>query len=301
MPERTPSKRAEVHRMLKVTDPPQEGRDVANLQRAAAERLRARGITRHELPVPVHGHFTHATAVACVEASYWLGLRSDTYLHRENGGLTCSEGAQRIIRDPDTRDAQQRDRAKERAANLKDAPRYADQLRKDAAASPRNGARAALSFAEAQIGTTEQPPGSNWGPKISTWIKATGYTSPVPWCGCFVNACVIAAGVPSGVGWVGYTPAIVAHAKAGTDGWTWHGPSDGKPGDLALFDSGPGGDIAVHVGLVEKKLSDSSYQTIEGNTSSGSSGSQANGGGVFRRTRSTTGGFHIIGFARPPY
>ena len=93
----------------------------------------------------------------------------------------------------------------------------------------------------------------------------------------------------------------MAHAKAGRDGWSWH-TSDGKPGDLALYDDGPGGAIAVHVEIVRAKLSATRYSTYGGNTSAGSSGSQSNGGMVARHDdRSTTGGFHITGFARPPW
>lgn len=295
-----------VHRELFVDRPPQEGRDVANLQRALRDRLEARGITRDELVVPDHGKFTHATWVGCVEAGHWLGLRSDTYLatRRDPGGLggragRATEGLQRIVRNPDERTAEQLERARVRAKHLSDAPRFADLLRTGQPAAAA-GPEAACKWALEQVGTTENPPGSNWGGRIEDWIRATGYTSPVPWCGCFVNAALIRAGLPTGSGWIGFTPAIVARARAGTGGWSWHGPESGRRGDLALFDT-PGGDPAVHVGLVLARLDASTYDTVEGNTSSGSGGSQDNGGGVFKRRRSTGGTFRIIGFARPPY
>lgn len=58
-----------------------------------------------------------------------------------------------------------------------------------------------------------------------------------------------------------------------------------QPGDIVIFDWPGSSDGANdHVGFVE--LNRSSYiQTIEGNTSSGASGSQGNGGVVARRTR----------------
>lgn len=290
-----------VHRDFVVLDPPLQGRDVANLNRAVKERLDARGV---DVPTPTHDKFTHAAAVAAVEAGYFLGLLSETYLKRERVGdeprLMLTEGAQAIIRDPDKRSAEQLARAKERQGQLERGPRYYEDLAHAAGITSGKGAAAALKFARDQIGTVERPPGSNWGPKIEGWIRAAGYTSPVPWCGCACNAFVMAGGVPSGAGWIGYTPAIVAHAKAGKGGWSWHGPTSGQPGDLVLFDT-PGGDPAVHVGMVEKKINDATYQTIEGNTSSGSGGSQSEGGGVFRRQRSTQGHFRIIGFARPPW
>lgn len=296
---RRPSKDPDVHRDLIVDDEPMLGRDVANLNRATRARLKARGLT-DDVPSPTHDKFTLAAALAAIEAGHWLGARSDTYLRTKQGGRVCTEGLQRMIREPDERSGTQLERAKVRRQHADGSPAVYDKLAKEAGATGK-GTEAALRFAVAQIGTTESPAGSNDGPKIRQWWRLSGYASPVPWCGCFVNACIIAGGCDNGRGWaIGFTPAIVAHARRGAGGWSWHGPSEGRRGDLALFDT-PGGDIAVHVGIVEKRLSGSSYQTIEGNTSSGNSGSQSNGGGVFRRQRSTGGNFHIIGFARPPW
>ena len=293
--DRIPSKDPTVNRPLIVVSPPMAGRDVANLQRAVRTRLQTRGI---DVPVPDHGKFTLATALACIEAQYFLGLRSDTYLKKDkHGHRVVTEGAQLVIRDPESREQVQLDRAKERQAQLERGPRFYEELAQELGLTG-SGAGDAIAFARKHIGTKEQPAGSNSGPKITPWCRAAGYMGAVPWCGCWVNACVMAGGVPSGAGWIGFTPAIVQRAKAAKGGWSWH--TTGKPGDLALFDT-PGGPTAVHVGLVEKQLSSSSYQTIEGNTSSGNMGSQDNGGGVFRRTRSTQGMFRIIGFARPPY
>lgn len=294
---RTASDDPAVHRELIVTDPPQEGRDVANFQRAIQLRLKFRGLT-DDVPTPTHGKFTHATWVAAVEAGYFMGLLATTYLATDKGRGLSTEGAQTIIRDPEQRTPEQLDRANERKGQLERGPRYYDDLAHQAGVPNGKGARAALDFAAKQVGTVERPAGANWGPKISDWIRAAGYTSPVPWCGCAANAFCMAGGVPSGAGWIGYTPAIITHAKRGVGDWSWH--TDGQPGDLALFDT-PGGDPAVHVGMVEKKLGGSQWSTVEGNTSSGVGGSQDNGGGVYRRQRSTQGSFRIIGFARPPW
>lgn len=293
---RAASQDSEVHRTLTVVDPPMEGRDIANLQRAIRARLAAREL-EDDVPVPTHAKFTHATWVAAVEASYFIGLRSETYLATDDGRGVCFEGAQVLLRRPDQRNAQQLERASARQGQLERGPRYYDDLAKTAGLTGK-GPETALAWAEKQIGTVEHPAGSNWGPKIQDWIALAGYLGPVPWCGAFANAAVIAGGVPSGAGWIGYTPSIVSHAKRNLGGWSWH--SEGHPGDLALFDT-PGGDPAVHVGMCKRKLTSSTYATIEGNTSSGAGGSQDNGGGVFFRTRSTQGSFRIIGFARPPW
>lgn len=294
---REASENPEVHRELIVQSPPQEGRDVANLQRALQARLKARGLA-DDVPVPTHGKFTHATWLAAVEAGYFLGLTSKVYLMVDKGRGVSTEGAQRFIRSPDKRLPEQLERAKVRAAVLGEGPRYYDDLAQAAGVSAGHGAEAALAWAAKQIGTVEHPAGSNWGPKIEGWIRMAGYTSPVPWCGCFVNAACMAGGVPSGAGWIGYTPAIITHAKSGKGGWSWH--TTAKRADLALFDA-PGGDPAQHVAMVEKPIAPGHDDTIEGNTSSGPGGSQDNGGGVFRRDRVSTPNWRIVGYARPPW
>ena len=292
--QRAPSQDSTVHRPLVVVTPPMQGQDVVELQHALRARLKARGL---DIPVALHGKFTEATALAAIEAQYFLGLRKDTYLRTDaEGHRILTEGAQHVIRQPESRTPLQLQRAKGRQAQLERGPRYYEELAQSF--GPGGGAKAALEFAAAQVGIKERPAGSNSGPKIDDWIHATGYTSPVPWCGCFVNACIMAGGLPSGAGWIGYTPSIVARAKAGTGGWTWH--SVGQPGDLALFDT-PGGAAAVHVEIVRERLSDTRYSTFGGNTSAGD-GSQSDGGMVARRDdRATVGAFPIVGFARPPY
>lgn len=113
-----------VHRALVVVDPPMEGRDVASLQRATRARLRDRGLG-DDVPVPLHGKFTLATALACIEAQYVLGLPCDTYLMRdEHGHRVVTEEAQRIIRRPQRRTQAQLDRAKELEARLPHRPRF---------------------------------------------------------------------------------------------------------------------------------------------------------------------------------
>ena len=114
-----------VHRRLVVVDPPQEGRDVANLQRAIRARLKARGLA-DDVPTPEHGKFTQATWFACVEAGYRLGLRSDTYLATDLGRGVCTQGAQAVIRRPEDRTPEQLTRAKERQGH--EGPRYYAEL-----------------------------------------------------------------------------------------------------------------------------------------------------------------------------
>lgn len=166
----------------------------------------------------------------------------------------------------------------------------------------KHGAALAVAFAKAHLGTSESPPASNRGPLIDQWNLAVG-TPPGPaayWCGAFANACLVAAGFTP-QHFMAYCPSIEAHARAGVDGWKWHGPGTRpSPGWLALFTEGT---VAGHVELVTGVQSDNRPVDIGGNTSrQGSSSSQSNGGGVFEHTdRYPSGGFPIRGYCEPPY
>lgn len=61
--------------------------------------------------------------------------------------------------------------------------------------------------------------------------------------------------------------------------------SEAAPGDVLVFDWNWNTASTNHVGILEKRLSGARFQTIEGNTSTGSAGSQSNGGRVARRVR----------------
>ena len=84
----------------------------------------------------------------------------------------------------------------------------------------------------------------------------------------------------------GYLPA---GASYNTDYRAGHGgrvsKSEAAPGDVLVFDWNWNTRSTNHVGILEKRLSGARFQTIEGNTSTGSSGSQSNGGRVARRIR----------------
>lgn len=76
-----------------------------------------------------------------------------------------------------------------------------------------------------------------------------------------------------------------------------------KPADIIIWSNNrhPGDDNwNGHTGLVVEQLTDKAINTIEGNTSSGSIGNQANGDGVYYRTRfiQSNAKFKIEGFIR---
>lgn len=119
--------------------------------------------------------------------------------------------------------------------------------------------------------------------------------SGVPYCAMFVSYCLDwagfeAAGLPGA-----YVPWILS---ANSDAGRLVANEDAQPGDLVMFDWQNDG-VADHIGIVEENHADEGWmQTIEGNTSPGSGGSQSNGGGVYRRARNYSS---IIGVARPYY
>ncbi len=124
-----------VQRKLVVAEPPIAGPDVKSLQLAVKRRLKARGLA-DDIPVGKHGKFTQATWFAFIEAAYVLGLREDTYLKTDLGRGVATMGAQRVVRDPATRSAAQKQLAKARAGGS--GPRYYSEF----AAATRAGAGA---------------------------------------------------------------------------------------------------------------------------------------------------------------
>lgn len=73
--------------------------------------------------------------------------------------------------------------------------------------------------------------------------------------------------------------------------------SNYQPGDLVIFDFTGKKTTTNHIGLIES-VSGNTLTTIEGNTSSGSAGSQSNGDGVYRRQRNVS---LVVGAYRPDY
>lgn len=154
-----------------------------------------------------------------------------------------------------------------------------------------SGPDKALKAAEKDIGKTEVPYGSNWGPYVSKVIRFCGYSGPVYWCGCaacwwVVKKALAAIGTRIRLGYAGY---IYADAVAGANGLRRiSSPQKGAIGTLWNFE---------HIVFITGPAVNGMVPTIEGNTSS-ADGSQSNGGGVFRKSR-PIGDFDV--FAMPNY
>lgn len=138
-----------------------------------------------------------------------------------------------------------------------------------------------------EIGYTESPPGSN----KTKFAAEAGHVNGYAWCATFVVAMARRVGIklPSESA---YTPHM-ANGLAPLQ-------KVPQPGDLAFFNfPGDGVNRIQHVGIVESvDFLKAEVTCIEGNTSPGIAGSQANGGGVWRRTRPFN---HVVGFGRPAY
>jgi hypothetical protein len=120
----------------------------------------------------------------------------------------------------------------------------------------------ALQAAQAEVGVTEQPPGSNDAPRIAQYRQATAGSGIGPWCAYFVSWAAQQAGAPLGEAGQGFggVSAVAGWAQR-TGRWTPAG-SGTRPnaGDLIVW----GGE---HVGIVESVDADGSIHTIEGNSS----------------------------------
>lgn len=143
-----------------------------------------------------------------------------------------------------------------------------------------------LSIAAGEVGYSrwdDPQAGTKYGRAFAEKVGNSYYgNSGVPYCCMFVwwvldQAGMTVPGMP--------TASCTALRNACASAGLIVPKMSAQPGDIVIFDWPGSRDGANdHVGFVE--LNRSTYiQTIEGNTSSGASGSQGNGGVVARRTR----------------
>jgi hypothetical protein len=122
-------------------------------------------------------------------------------------------------------------------------------------------------IATAELGVSEQPPGSNDSPRIAQYRTATAGSGVGPWCAYFTSWVARQAGVPigpSGAG-IGYVPTVKAWAEQ-TGRYIPAGSSPPQVGDLVVFDRGGDG-VLDHIGVVTGTSPDGGIRTVEGNSS----------------------------------
>ena len=147
-----------------------------------------------------------------------------------------------------------------------------------------------LSIAQAEIGTSESPPGSN-RIKYNTWYYGQEVSGKAyPWCMVFIQWCFAQAEVSELLPL--RTASCGALMRAAQAAGLWI-TKDFRPGDVVIYDF-PGGGPTDHCGIVES-FAKGKIVSIEGNTGAGN---DANGGQVQRRTRDIT---LAVGAVRPQY
>ena len=180
-----------------------------------------------------------------------------------------------------------------------DRDKRVEQLKERKKDAKKDGADEAVEWAFKQLGKTESPPSSNTGGfPISECQEFTIGYDGVPYCGCFVAYAAAKIGGASfpELARLAYTPYIDYDAGMGRNGLKEVAAEDVRRGDFAVFHFGSGG--AKHVGLCVGPVHNGTTDCVEGNTSAGTTGSQDDGGGIFRRSRPVS---HVICFARPDY
>lgn len=125
-----------------------------------------------------------------------------------------------------------------------------------------------LKIAAGELGSTEQPANSN-RTKYGAWYGWNG----VVWCMIFVQWCFATAGLPLPFKTASCSELLAWYRKNHPECIV----TQPKPRDIIIYNFG-------HTGIVESATA-GTITAIEGNTSPGETGSQSNGGGVFRRTR----------------
>lgn len=154
----------------------------------------------------------------------------------------------------------------------------------------------ALRWLSTHRGITEQPYGANWDHRkdgIAAAIKRTGFNFPVPWCGCWLYSALKAGhvhGISSRLASVSLIEHDAKAHRAPFRGWISKPARTGRHwkrvyrGDAVVM-FGPGVHVETirSVAWVYRRLG--LIRTDGGNTSSGDSGSQSNGGGSFARWR----------------
>ncbi|MCW3013919.1 MAG: hypothetical protein JWO02_1011 [Solirubrobacterales bacterium] len=113
-----------------------------------------------------------------------------------------------------------------------------------------------IAIAQAELGQTEQPPGSNDSPRIAEYRRATAGGGVGPWCSYFVSWLAAAAGAPVGEAGQGFASVDALRGWGERTGRTSATPA---PGELIVWDE--------HIGLVTGVDPDGSIHTIEGNSS----------------------------------
>lgn len=154
--------------------------------------------------------------------------------------------------------------------------------------------------------------GKNDHPDIDKFLKYLGLPKGLSWCAAYVLFAYKEAadelGIKQPLPRYGRVAMLKKACQQNPLKYRWitadevrFGSVRLQPGDMPMWAHGTirDGDFNGHIGMGLQQLSFVRFQDIEGNTSSGDSGSQREGNGVFIRTRTIAPGtFRILGFCR---
>lgn len=269
---------AAVHRPLNLATPTAEGEDVRALQSNINKQFKH---LRIERSIRVDGTFGPQSFLAAKQVARCLGATGAAIKKLNRHCL--SEGTQKLIRG--------RERTRVEAIVGKSRALYRKKLRERYAKEP---GEKAVARALKYVGTTEKPPGSNWGGLVEKFIRFCGYVFAVFWCGCFAAWVVCKLGkakIPTRIR-LGFAPYITEDAKANRNGLTAVPSEDGRAGDICCLWGGK------HIEVLMERPVNGQVRCIGGNTSKG--GQESNGGEVAINTRSLAD-FDAGIVARPNY
>lgn len=151
------------------------------------------------------------------------------------------------------------------------------------------GPARAVKFLSDRLGWHEDPGRPNRAVWLDKWAREVGeWMVAQPWCGLTIWQAAKAAGVKLTAETMS-TVAIRNHAQAGTGGFkAWHSASaTPQLGWVAIYGTGGPEHTGMYAG---------NGMVYEGNTSSGSGGSQNNGGGLYPRKLAERRGW-LLGWA----
>lgn len=193
---------------------------------------------------------------------------------------------------PDAKLADLRRRERQRVRQFRFARKRIHVLRaaiakrnKELAKAARAGDPGAAAVARAlkSVGAHEDPGRPNRSRWLDGWVKTFGqsWMTGQPYCGlgCWIWWKRAGKVLPNDTV---STVAIANRARRG-DGFVSVPFDKVRAGDLLVMNFGSGG--PKHVGLARGPMRNGVFATVEANTSPSNSGSQANGGGCYLRTR----------------
>ena len=154
-----------------------------------------------------------------------------------------------------------------------------------------------IEVAEAEVGTTEYPKGSNKVKYNTDYYGFEASGSAYPWCCSFLWWIFNEAGEGKAFFNGGKTASCTALMQLYQAEGRWYTDGKYQKGDIPIMTFNAQRSVQ-HCGLIIGSGDNGGWLTVEGNTSPGLEGSQDNGGCVAKKERYNR---NILGVCRPKY